>query len=123
PDAADGDGMGVGRGAHDASSGRDGLSTHRRRRPAPWHRQVRGIGVRKTRMGRRVYRDRVLRACVVGYGMMGEWHTRALERAGCALQLLVGRRTENARAFAASHGYERWSDRFEDALTSPEVDL
>lgn len=55
--------------------------------------------------------------------MMGEWHSRALARAGCVLHLLVGRRAENARAFAGLHGYERWSDRFDDALTSPEVDL
>jgi 2-hydroxy-4-carboxymuconate semialdehyde hemiacetal dehydrogenase len=55
--------------------------------------------------------------------MTGEWHTRALERVGCALDTLVGRRAENARAFAATHGFERWTVRFEDAITSREVDF
>jgi 2-hydroxy-4-carboxymuconate semialdehyde hemiacetal dehydrogenase len=55
--------------------------------------------------------------------MMGEWHSRALEEAGCTRRLLVGRRAEHTRAFAERHGYERWSVHFEDALASPEVDL
>ncbi len=35
---------------------------------------------------------------MVGYGMMGEWHSRALRDAGVELHTLVGRRPEATEA-------------------------
>jgi 2-hydroxy-4-carboxymuconate semialdehyde hemiacetal dehydrogenase len=68
-------------------------------------------------------RPPLLRACLVGYGMMGDWHARALVRAGCALQVLVGRRESNARAFSTTRGFARSTVNFEEAMASPDVDL
>jgi 2-hydroxy-4-carboxymuconate semialdehyde hemiacetal dehydrogenase len=55
--------------------------------------------------------------------MMGGWHARALARAGCTLQILVGRREENTRAFAAAHGFARSTLSFDEAIASRDVDL
>ena len=64
-----------------------------------------------------------LGACLVGYGMMGEWHARALVRAGCTLQVLVGRREAQTRAFAEAHGFARATVSFDEAIAAPDVDL
>jgi len=32
--------------------------------------------------------------CMVGYGMMGVWHTEALQKTGAVLHTVVGRRPE-----------------------------
>ncbi len=63
-----------------------------------------------------------MKACVVGYGMMGEWHSRALRDAGAELHTLVGRRPEAARDFAEAHGYRRWTLSLDEALADPAVD-
>lgn len=63
-----------------------------------------------------------MNVCVVGYGMMGVWHTEALADAGVVLHTLVGRREEPARAFAERHGYRRWTTSLDEALADPEVD-
>ena len=63
-----------------------------------------------------------MKVCVVGYGMMGEWHSRALRDAGVELHTLVGRRPEAAEAFARAHGYRRWTLSLDDALADPAVD-
>jgi 2-hydroxy-4-carboxymuconate semialdehyde hemiacetal dehydrogenase len=67
--------------------------------------------------------DRPLNVCVVGYGMMGLWHTEALVEAGVVLHTLVGRRPEPAKDFAARHGYRRWTTSLDEALADPEVDV
>ncbi len=63
-----------------------------------------------------------MKVCVVGYGMMGEWHSRALRDAGAELHTLVGRRPEAAEAFAQTHGYGRWTLSLDEALADPAVD-
>ena len=63
-----------------------------------------------------------MKVCVVGYGMMGEWHSRALRAAGAELHTLVGRRPEAAEAFAHTHGYGRWTLSLDEALADPAVD-
>lgn len=60
--------------------------------------------------------------CMVGYGMMGLWHTEALKNADAVLHTLVGRRAEAARDFAATHGYRRATTSLEEALADPEID-
>ena len=63
-----------------------------------------------------------MKVCVVGYGMMGEWHSRALRDAGAELHTLVGRRPGAAAAFAPAHGYRRWTLSLDEALADPAVD-
>ena len=59
---------------------------------------------------------------MVGYGMMGVWHTEALAAAGGVPYLLVGRRAEAAAEFAARYGYRRWTTSLGEALADPAVD-
>jgi len=61
-----------------------------------------------------------MKVCVVGYGMMGVWHSEALaaEERYC----VVGRRPEPTAEFAARYGYRRWSVDLEEALADPAVD-
>lgn len=61
--------------------------------------------------------------CMVGYGMMGVWHSEALAgRADATLHTLVGRRPEAAAEFAERHGYSRSTDSLASALADPAVD-
>jgi 2-hydroxy-4-carboxymuconate semialdehyde hemiacetal dehydrogenase len=64
-----------------------------------------------------------MNVCMVGYGMMGDWHSLALARAGAVLHTLVGRRPEAARAFAERHGYGRWTLELDEALADRAVDM
>src|SRR3954469_8092502 len=64
-----------------------------------------------------------MNVCIVGYGMMGDWHSQALARAGAVLHTLVGRRPEAARAFAERHGYGRWTLELDEALADRAVDM
>jgi 2-hydroxy-4-carboxymuconate semialdehyde hemiacetal dehydrogenase len=64
-----------------------------------------------------------MNVCMVGHGMMGVWHSAALEATGATLHTLVGRREASTRAFAATHGYRKWTLVLEDALADPAVDL
>jgi 2-hydroxy-4-carboxymuconate semialdehyde hemiacetal dehydrogenase len=60
---------------------------------------------------------------MVGYGMMGVWHSEALAtRADATLHTLVGRRADAAAEFAARHGYRRATDSLASALADPEID-
>jgi 2-hydroxy-4-carboxymuconate semialdehyde hemiacetal dehydrogenase len=61
--------------------------------------------------------------CMVGYGMMGVWHSEALQRTDAVLHTVVGRRPEAAEAFAARFGYRNWTTSFEAALADPEIDI
>lgn len=61
--------------------------------------------------------------CMVGYGMMGVWHTEALRRQGAVLHTLVGRRSEAAAEFAARYGYRRWTLALSEALADPAIDI
>jgi 2-hydroxy-4-carboxymuconate semialdehyde hemiacetal dehydrogenase len=64
-----------------------------------------------------------MNVCMVGYGMMGVWHSEALLEAGAALHTLVGRRPEAARAFAERFGYRKWTLSLDEALADPAVDI
>lgn len=64
-----------------------------------------------------------MNVCMVGYGMMGVWHSEALQRNDARLHTVVGRRADAAREFAARFGYAKWTVSLEDALADPEVDV
>lgn len=61
--------------------------------------------------------------CMVGYGMMGTWHSEALKKTGAVLHTVVGRRPEAAREFAERHGYRKWTTALDDALADPAIDI
>ena len=60
--------------------------------------------------------------CMVGYGMMGVWHSEALAGTDAVLHTLVGRRPDPAREFAERFGYRHIRSNLDDALADPEVD-
>ena len=60
---------------------------------------------------------------MVGYGMMGAWHSEALRRErDLVLHTVVGRRPEAASEFAERYGYQRSTVSLEDALADPAID-
>jgi 2-hydroxy-4-carboxymuconate semialdehyde hemiacetal dehydrogenase len=61
--------------------------------------------------------------CMVGYGMMGVWHSEALLRTDAVLHSVVGRRPEAAREFAERYGYRKWTLSLDEALDDPKVDI
>jgi len=61
--------------------------------------------------------------CMVGYGMMGVWHSEALKRTDAVLHTAVGRRREATEAFATRCGYRRWTTSLAAALADPDVDV
>lgn len=61
--------------------------------------------------------------CMVGYGMMGVWHSEALANVDCCLHTVVGRRAEAAREFAARYGYRKWTTDLREALADGEIDV
>jgi 2-hydroxy-4-carboxymuconate semialdehyde hemiacetal dehydrogenase len=63
------------------------------------------------------------KVCMVGYGMMGVWHSEALRRTDAVLHTVVGRRPEAAREFAERYGYRKWTLSLDEALADPEVDI
>ncbi len=60
---------------------------------------------------------------MVGYGMMGVWHTEALKRTDATLHTVVGRRAEAAKEFAERFGYRKCTTSLDQALADPEVDV
>lgn len=64
----------------------------------------------------------MVNVCMVGYGMMGLWHTEALKGSGVTLHSLVGRRSEQASEFATAHGYGHWTTSLDDALADASID-
>ncbi len=63
-----------------------------------------------------------MKICMVGYGMMGAWHTEALAGTGAVPYAVVGRRPEAARDFAQRYGYARVHGSLDEALADPAVD-
>lgn len=61
--------------------------------------------------------------CMVGYGMMGVWHSDALKSLDVCLHTIVGRRPEPTQEFAARYGYRRWTTDFMQALADPAIDI
>lgn len=64
-----------------------------------------------------------MNVCMVGYGMMGVWHSEALRRTDAVLHTVVGRRPAAARAFAERYGYRKWTTSLEEALADPTVGI
>lgn len=64
-----------------------------------------------------------MNVCVVGYGMMGVWHSDALRKTDAVMHTVVGRRPEAAKEFAERYGYRRWTPSLDEALADPEVDV
>ncbi len=64
-----------------------------------------------------------MNVCMVGYGMMGPWHSEALKATDAVLHTLVGRREAAAKEFAKRFGYKKWTLSLDEALADPEVDF
>lgn len=64
-----------------------------------------------------------MNVCMVGYGMMGTWHSEALKTTDAVLHTLVGRRERTAKAFAERFGYGKWTTSLDQALADSEVDV
>ncbi|MGI8726430.1 MAG: Gfo/Idh/MocA family protein [Solirubrobacterales bacterium] len=65
-----------------------------------------------------------MNVCMVGYGMMGVWHSEALRNEpDVTLRTAVGRREEAVGEFARRYGYGRWTTSLDQALADPEVDV
>ena len=60
-----------------------------------------------------------LNICMVGYGMMGVWHSEALKKTDAVLHTVVGRRPEAAKEFAERYGYKKWTVSLDEALADP----
>jgi 2-hydroxy-4-carboxymuconate semialdehyde hemiacetal dehydrogenase len=82
----------------------------------------------------------MLNVCMVGHGMMGIWHSDALQRVSdCQLHTVVGRRKDptakpppaptagrrpaSTEEFAARYGYKKWTTDLNEALDDPEIDV
>lgn len=61
--------------------------------------------------------------CMVGHGMMGAWHSDALQALHCCLHTVVGRRREATEGFARQYGYRRWTTDLAEALADEAVDI
>ena len=64
-----------------------------------------------------------MNVCMVGYGMMGVWHSEALRKTDAVLYTVVGRRPDAAREFAERYGYRKVRASLDEALADPEVDI
>ena len=64
-----------------------------------------------------------MNVCMVGYGMMGVWHSEALQGTEATLHTVVGRRPEAAEEFARRYGYRKWTTSLDEALADPEVEV
>ncbi|GAB4187508.1 MAG: hypothetical protein OHK0024_27980 [Thalassobaculales bacterium] len=60
--------------------------------------------------------------CMIGYGMMGVWHSQALQATDAVLHTVVGRRPEAAQEFAQRFGYRNWTTSLDAALSDPAID-
>jgi len=82
----------------------------------------------------------MLNVCMVGHGMMGIWHSEALQRLDDAqLHTVVGRapapagestaapgqgrKPPSTEVFATKYGYKKWTTDLGEALADPEVDI
>ena len=76
---------------------------------------------------------------MIGHGMMGIWHSEALQRTPDAVLHTVvgrppkpaaadaaptaGRAQSSTEAFAQKYGYKKWTTNLDEALADPEVDI
>ncbi len=63
-----------------------------------------------------------MNVAMVGYGMMGVWHSQALLGTSAVLHTAVGRRPEATQAFAERFGYRRVAASLDEMLADPAVD-
>ena len=61
--------------------------------------------------------------CMVGYGMMGVWHSEALKKTDAVMHTIVGRRPDATKEFAAKYGYRKWTTSLDEALVDPAIDV
>ncbi|MBZ9603139.1 Gfo/Idh/MocA family protein [Phyllobacterium chamaecytisi] len=61
--------------------------------------------------------------CMIGHGMMGEWHSESLKSTDARLHTVVGRRPEPTEAFARRFGYAAWSVDADSAIANPEIEI
>jgi 2-hydroxy-4-carboxymuconate semialdehyde hemiacetal dehydrogenase len=61
--------------------------------------------------------------CLVGHGMMGEWHVNALASTVGVPYTVVGRRPEATAEFARRRGFDRWTVSLDEALADDAVDV
>lgn len=64
-----------------------------------------------------------MNVCVVGHGMMGAWHSNALEQSGAVRHTLVGRREEPTAEFARDRGFAHWTTSLEEALAEQAIEV
>jgi 2-hydroxy-4-carboxymuconate semialdehyde hemiacetal dehydrogenase len=65
-----------------------------------------------------------MNVCMVGYGMMGVWHSEALRaEPDAVLHTVVGRRPDAAAEFAARYGYRKSTPSLDTAIANPEIDI
>src|SRR5215210_2091220 len=80
----------------------------------------------------------MLNVCMIGHGMMGIWHSEALQRTPDAVLHTVvgrakpasaettpaaGRAQSSTETFAEKYGYKKWTTDLDEALADPEVDI
>jgi 2-hydroxy-4-carboxymuconate semialdehyde hemiacetal dehydrogenase len=81
----------------------------------------------------------MVNVCMVGHGMMGIWHSNALQRMPDAQlhtvvgrpkapakedeQPAAGRKPSSTEEFAARYGYKKWTTNLDEALADPDVDV
>ena len=62
--------------------------------------------------------------CMVGHGMMGQWHSETLAtQPDCVLHTVVGRRPGPTQTFATLHRYRYATTDLESALCNPAIDV
>ncbi len=61
--------------------------------------------------------------CMVGYGMMGVWHSEGLKGFDCVPHTAVGPRAEKVAEFAAQYGYRNHTTDLAAALKDPAIDI
>lgn len=64
-----------------------------------------------------------MNVCMIGYGMMGTWHSESLRNQDCVLHTLVGHNAQKAEAFASKYGYLHWHVNYQQAFDDPEIDV
>jgi 2-hydroxy-4-carboxymuconate semialdehyde hemiacetal dehydrogenase len=79
----------------------------------------------------------MVNVCMVGHGMMGIWHSDALQKVPDAVLHTVvgrpkppdqqqdgpGRKPGSTEQFAEKYGYKKWTTSFDEAIADPEVDV
>ena len=64
-----------------------------------------------------------LNLCMVGYGMMGVWHSQGLRDCDVTLHTAVGPKAEKVAEFVAKFGYRKHTTDLSAALADPEIDI